>query len=650
MSRFQSVVLQSEFSKSFLVLVLLIAIPATATAGTFEVGSRSQAKLMKNKVHASQFLSRATFGPTIADIDTLAGRIGQVGVRQACSEWIDAQFLVPATEHQPLAEQMFGRDGYNGTEDGVWIQRYRYHAWWTVALQADDQLRQRLAWALSQILVTSEDGAGFNDRNTGNISNKARWLGPTNYYDTLVKGAFGNYRQLLQDVTYHPVMGVYLSHMRNRKTNGVRFPDENYAREVMQLFSIGLYELHQDGRLKTSLSGELIPTYDNETIKDLARIFTGLTFKPSDTSSTGRFFYSGYDFLYPMEMAQHEHDTESKTLFGNQTINLTDGNQEVSAALDILHAHDNIAPFVSFRLIQRLVKSNPSRGYIRRVANAFDDNGQGVKGDMKAVVKAILLDPEAWRSIRIQTQRLPDRVTVLTRGTEYSRLREPVVRYTSMLRGLEANSDDANGWAMMTPRDYDWTQEPYKSPSVFNFFLPSFQPPGELISFQPSRRIPNGDLVAPEFQQQTAVTANRLMNRYIWDLSRGGALFTASNGTVYNLRCDMTFNLDADRALVNDDNLTNKGSLTDAEWEVIQRAEAAQSDLVTLIDKYDLLFCSGTMPQDFKDDIAYVVLKETDWMIGNTGGTPQWQTRAGEFRVLTTLISILTSPFAAIEE
>lgn len=624
-------------------MLSLVFAATSASAGVFEVGSRQEARLTKNKVHASQFLSRATFGPTIADIDALATRMNQVGIRRACDEWIESQFALPATEHLPITLAMIQSDGHTTGAEGVWIQRYRYHSWWHAAITAPDQLRQRMAWALSQILVTSEDGAGFADRNPGDLSGLGRWLGPTHYYDTLVNDAFGNYRDLLQDVTYHPVMGVYLSHLRNRKTNGVRFPDENYAREIMQLFSIGLYELHQDGRLKTDLAGNLIPTYDNDTIREFGRVFTGLTFTPDDTSTNGRFFFSGNDFLYPMVMAQHEHDTEPKTLLNGQTIDIDDGDADIAAALDNIFAHDNVAPFISYRLIQRFVKSNPSRGYIRRVAMTFDDNGSGVKGDLKAVLKAILLDPEAWRSLRVQTMRNPDRVAVTPRGTEYSRLREPVIRYASMLRGLNATTSESDGYVKMLPMDYDWTQAPYKSPTVFNFYLPSYQPAGELIGFQPSRRIPNGNLVAPEFQQKTAVTTNRLINRYQWDLDTGQSRHRASNAN-YNLDCNMVFDLDADRALVNDDDLPN-GAI-----EAARRGVAAQSDMVTLIDKYDLLFCAGTLPQDFKDELAYRVLDQTDWMIGNTNGNPQWQTRAGEFRVESTLLVILTSPFAAIEE
>lgn len=601
-----------------LLLLLIASLSMPATAGTFVAESRSEATLMKRKIRAAQFLHRATFGPTIEQIDALASRMQQIGVSRACEEWIDEQLKLPATLHQPVIEAMIADDGYTTTEDGVWIQRYRHHAWWHNALTSEDQLRQRVAWALIQILVTSEDGDGFNDQNPGNISEKGRWLGPTHYYDMLVNNAFSNYRQILGDVTYHPVMGVYLSHMRNRKSNGVRFPDENYAREVMQLFSIGLYQLQMDGRLKTTTNGELIPTYDNETIKELARVFTGLTFKPSTLSN---FFWSGNDFLYRMEMYPPEHDTDPKTIFGT-VIDAQDGEAEIDTALDLLFGHDNVAPFVSLRLIQRLVKSNPSRGYIRRVARKFNDNGEGIKGDMTAVIKAVLLDPEAWRSERVRTLRDPYRVEVTQRGTEYSRLREPVVRYTSLLRAVHATSDYPTGRMMVTPQDWNWLQEPYKQPSVFNFFLPDFQPPGDLIGFQPSRRIPNGSLVAPEFQQKTAVTSNRLMNRYLWDISSQRARFTASS-TKYNLECNLIFDFSAEKTLATND-----------------------ADMPKLLDLFDLVFCCGTLPQDFKDRVVQVVNQETQWMKNNS----TWRPELEDYRVESALMAVATSPFAAIAE
>lgn len=611
MPRFPNVLLCST-------LLLIVGITSPSIAGTFQAESRGDAMLMKRKIRAAQFLQRATFGPTVEQIDELAARMQQVGVRRACEQWIDEQFQLPATLHLPVTETMIEDDGYTTTQDGVWIQRYRHHSWWHNALTSVDQLRQRVAWALIQILVTSESGAGFNDRNPGNLSGKGRWLGPTHYYDMLVQKAFGNYRDVLDEVTHHPVMGIYLSHMRNRKSNGIRFPDENFAREIMQLFSIGLYEMAPDGRYKTTTEGDLIPTYDNETIKELARVFTGLTFKPVEGRN---FFWSGNDFLYPMEMYQPEHDTDPKTLFGN-VIDVDDGEADIDAALDVLFSHQNVAPFISLRLIQRLVKSNPSRGYIRRVARKFNDNGQGVKGDLKAVVKAILLDSEAWRSQRVRTLRQPYRVQVTPRGTEYSRLREPVIRYTSLLRAVHANSDYHTGRMMVIPLNWNWLQETYKSPSVFNFFSPQYQPPGDLLDFQPSRRIPNRALYAPEFQQKTAVTSNRLINRYIWDISSQRARFTAS-GANYNFECNLNFDLSAEKQLA-----------------------TRNEDMPKLLDLFDLVLCSGSLPQDFKDRIVEVVNTETNWMKNNAN----WRKELENFRVESALIAVTTSPFAAVSE
>jgi hypothetical protein len=269
-----------------------------------------------------------------------------------------------------------------------------------------------------------------------------------------------------------------------------------------------------------------------------------------------------------------------------------------------------------------LVKSNPSRGYIRRVARRFNDNGEGVKGDMKAVTKAILLDPEAWRSERVRVLRTPFRVEVTPRGNEYSRLREPVIRYTSLLRAVHARSDYPTGRMMVLPQDWNWLQEPYKQPSVFNFFQPDFQPPGDLIGFQPSRRIPNGSLVAPEFQQKTAVTSNRLVNRYIWDISSQRAQFRASNSN-YDMTCNLNFDLSDEKSLATND-----------------------ADMPKLLDRLDLVFCCGTLPQDFKDRVVQVINSETQWMKNNN----DWRAELENFRVESAMIAVATSPFAAVAE
>lgn len=613
----------------FVALVGVLWLASLASAGTFEVSSRRELVMMKRKIQAAQFLSHATFGPTIEQIDALAERMAQIGTRRACEEWIDEQMALPPSFHRPLVIDMIEQDGLQSTDTNVWIQRYRYHAWWHNALAAEDQLRQRVAWALIQILVTSQDGAGFNDANPGNDSGEGRWIGPTSYYDLMVEHAFGEYRDLLEDVTYHPVMGVYLSHMRNRKTDlaANRFPDENYAREIMQLFTIGLYELHQDGRLKTDDQGNLIPTYDNETIKEFAKVFTGLAHKPHPNANGTTRFYWGNDLEAPMEMFDFEHEPGLKTLLRGEVIGsetAVDGHADIAAALDNLMAHENVAPFIARRLIQRLVKSNPSRAYIRRVVRKFNDNGRGVKGDLAAVVKAVLTDPEVWRGQRLLGRARPYRIEVISRGTDYSTLSEPVIRYTRMLRGVHATSKHPSGRMMMMPMNWNWVQEPYQSPTVFNYYLPDYQPPGDLLGYTPSRRIPNGFLSAPEFQIKTPVTSNRLAGRYIWDFSQQMSQQRWSNSSIgYTHNSDLVFDLSAEKQLCTED-----------------------EDMHQLMDLLDLVFCYGSMPQDYKERMVEVITTETNWMKNNA----TWRSDMENARVESALISTLLSPFAAVTQ
>ena len=255
-------------------IVVLFSSSSSCYGGTFEAESRGDVRRIRSDLRAAQFLSKATFGPTQEMIDTLSNRIRQVGYRRACGEWIDQQFAFPASSHEQVARDMVAADGRTLTEAGIGIANYRYQAWWHISLTREDQLRQKVAWALSQIFVIGDSGTGFNNNTARNIGDGELslpdWLGMSNYYDMLVNHADGNYRDILGDVTFHECMGVYLSAYRNRKadlTKG-RWPDENYAREIMQLFSIGLYELKQDGRLKVNEQGELIPTYDNEGITE----------------------------------------------------------------------------------------------------------------------------------------------------------------------------------------------------------------------------------------------------------------------------------------------------------------------------------------------------------------------------------------------
>lgn len=632
------------FTRILLAFALVLSIafsPQTSSlqAGTFEAANSKEVRTIRAKIRASQFLSCATFGPTSDDIDALALRIEQIGYRRACGEWIDQQCALPVTSHKQRILDIFTVDGIDHTVPDRNVTRVRHQAWWDVALQSDDQLRQKFAWALSQIFVISDNGAGFNT-NDPDESGLGTWLGPTDYYDkVLVENAFGSYRDLLGDMTFSPIMGTYLSHLRNRKASipNNRLPDENYAREIMQLCSIGLYKLRDDGRLMTNSSGNIIPTYTNEEIKTLARLFTG--FKYNNTTNN---IYGPINLNAPMRIWAPDHDNNlnyaedpnnpgqvdasapaHKRIFGVTLpaipVSPTEAQvvSEINAGLDVIADHPNVAPFLSRLLIQRMVKSNPSRAYIRRVARKFNDNGQGVRGDFKAVVKAILLDPELYQGQRLQRKNNPLRVEVVTRGTEFSRLREPVLRVTSLIRALKPTSDYSGGYMMLRNIEGNFGQSAYRSPSVFNFYLPDFQPPGEIIGFTPSRRNAHGALFAPEFQIVDAVTANRSVNQFLsWIRNRYVLSYLyVANGV--DLRNTITLNLDEEAALALD-----------------------PANMPALLSKWDLLFCSGSLSEETKSSILTALQTYV----------PSSTASHAEIRVEEALLAVILSPDCAVAD
>ncbi|MDQ8187298.1 DUF1800 family protein [Pelagicoccus sp. SDUM812002] len=409
---------------------------------------------------ASRFLAQATFGPTKQDI----ARVQEIGYEA----WIDEQFYIEPSYHR---DQMLAlRPALDDLEFRPYADE-RLVTWWTTAISAPDQLRQRVAFALSEIVVLS-------DKNSFNRLG----LATANFYDILVRNGFGSYEQILQEVTVNPLMGEYLTLLRSDKSS----PDENYAREIMQLFSIGLIMLNPDGTPLCDVDGHSIPTYDNDLIIELARAFTGWTYAGSDN-----FNYTPYgetDFFSPMVPFDDHHDFGKKTLTGGFTLP-----QGLSPTEDLRRAvkhfadHPNAGPFVGYRLIQRLTTSNPSPGYIYRVAKTFDDDGNGGRGNLAAVVKAILLDPEA---------RDPD-----THGrNRFGKLREPILRLTHLLRSFEAETSSnppVFGRYPIHNTTEAFAQSPMQAPSVFNFFSPEYAPPGEIM---------NRGLVAPEFATTTEIT------------------------------------------------------------------------------------------------------------------------------------------------
>lgn len=423
---------------------------------------------------ASRFASRTTFGATLDTLEAIEA--------SGAEAWLEAQFQTPLTSHDALVDSLLQRDAAgefadSGDNDN-WPALFGRLAWWHVTVTAQDQLRQRVAYALSQVFVISDTVDDL----------LAATHGTSNFYDTLLSHAFGNYRDLLRAVTLHPAMGVYLSHLNNARARPERgtFPDENYAREAMQLFSIGLFELHPDGSEKRDDNGQPIPSYDNDDIREFAKIYTGLSWG----GLNDRFGSQRPNFRVPMQMFDEYHEPEQKQLLRGQIVPAgQSGIADIDAAVDNLFNHPNVGPFFGRQLIQRLVTSNPSPAYISRVSAAFADNGSGVRGDMRAVLRAILFDPEAMAD--------PDP------QSNFGKLREPLLRFTAMLRQLGVESPDGFYANLGYVVQKFVQQHPLSAPSVFNFYLPGYQPVGEIGEQQ---------LVAPEFQITNSNTIIELSN------------------------------------------------------------------------------------------------------------------------------------------
>ena len=397
---------------------------------------------------ASRFLAQATMGATRSTMDAVVSR-GYDG-------WLTDQFALPrATSHW----DWLIANGYDAAANRNIVAGLDPTLWRQMIVEPD-QLRQRVGMALLDILVVGIDGIG----------DAWRTFSMAAYVDILLDNAFGNYRDILGAITTSFAMGSYLTFLNNRKANastGAQ-PDENYARELMQLFTLGLYQLNMDGSAKMNGS-QPVETYSQGDVSGLARVFTGLSPATSDSSTPAR-------YRMPLVMNAGINETGASSFLGTTVSG--GGMAAVKTALDTIFAHPNVPPFISKQLIQRLVTSNPSPAYVTRVATKFADNGQGVRGDMKAVIRAILLDSEA--------RGVP---TTATAG----KLREPVLRLTGWARAFAANSP-SNAWAIGDTSNASTRPGQAKghSPSVFNFYRPGYTPPGTSLA--------SSGLVAPEFQ------------------------------------------------------------------------------------------------------------------------------------------------------
>jgi len=586
--------------------VFAFSAPVRASDHLFESGLDEPAEGPFNVREASRFLTQSTFGATLPEIENLS-RIGY-------NAWLTQQFAAPSSLQLPFLDQLIAADVAAGVSIQVW-QDKRQEIWFRNALNGNDQLRQRVAFALSQILVISDQNGSLE----GNPTTMAH------YYDLLATGSFGNYRQMLEQVSLHPAMAHYLSMFMNRKpdaTENIR-PDENYAREIMQLFSLGLVRLNNDGSVMDGNAGQAgtqpIPTYDQTTIRGFAHVFTGWNYvgcvPPSQPEGPS---LNWWDWLYcpsgPENQDWRSHagwrtplkpwgentafgniyhaSADTKQLLNYPSVTLPGGvlpaggtaRSNMSAALDNIFNHPNVGPFLARLLIQRLVSSNPSPAYIDRVATVFNNNGAGVRGDLRAVVRAILMDSEARARPAANSSR--------------GKMREPLLRVTQLWRAMDARSVSGRineGW----PESYS-AQAVQRSPTVFNFFLPNYQLPGEIASL---------GLYSPEFQITTDTYITRLTNEL------GGKIHWAWFGN------------------------PGLGQLDPVQVSLSRDLQIAAQP-ARLIERYDLLFMAGTMSAPMTNVLVAHL---------NDIGMSSWEGAPRE-RVQDALWLILTSPEYVVEK
>jgi uncharacterized protein (DUF1800 family) len=474
----------------------------------------------------ARFLEQASFGPS----DQAIAAVKQLGI----NGWLSQQFNTPATGYgdfpyfpgtaPPACDSICQRDNYSLFQ----MQRTFFQN----AIAAPDQLRQRVAFALQQILVVS------------GLSNNLAYAN-AEYQNLLLNLAFSNFETILTEVTLNPTMGRYLDMVNNGKAISANDQaNENYARELLQLFSIGLYQLNQDGSMQSDSTGRPLPTYDEDVIKGFARVFTGWTYPPQPGAISQRYnlpYYKGRMVVDPTN-----HDTGSKSLLNGAVLAAGQTpDKDLADAVHLIFTHPNVGPFIGKQLIQKLVTSNPSPAYINRVAAAFADNGQGVRGDMKAVIRAILLDPEARGGMK--------------QDPVYGHLKEPVLFISHLMRALGGNSDGV----FLRTQSAGMQQNVMMAPSVFNFYPPDFM-------------LQSG-LLAPEFGIHDANAAFACAN-FVYQLvyGNGAAADSAVPGST-GTRLDLT------------------------------PFAALASDPAGLVDRLDVLLTHGTLSPSARTSIINAV-------------------------------------------
>jgi uncharacterized protein (DUF1800 family) len=442
--------------------------PPVAAAGSEPAGA-----------DATRFLTQATFGiKSEAEIDQLRSK--------GYERWLWEQFNTTAASHYEYLKWQKPRTIDKDNPNGKFTEEMPYEAVWQQWLHGPDQLRGRVSFALSQIVVVSNVAPDIYPQAL------ATWA------DLLNKNAFGNYRQFLEEVTLNPAMAYYLTMLKSQKENkeeGIR-PNENYAREILQLFSIGVDELNIDGSQRLDANGFPIPTYDQSVVEGFAKAFTGWSFSTNDNKKDDSFHHEDDDkedtWIKPLKSWPNYHSPGEKKLLNG--VMLPAGQtpeKDMKDALDNIFNHPNVGPYIGRQLIQRLVTSNPSPAYIARVATVFNNNGSGVRGDLKAVVRAVLIDPEARDLSKLAE-------------AGWGKQREPVVRFANYLRAFNGKSKSGiNTIHYLDDSDNALGQSPFLAPTVFNFYSPNYKAPG---------KIAQAGLYAPEFQITTETSVVGALN------------------------------------------------------------------------------------------------------------------------------------------
>jgi len=448
--------------------------------------TKSAASTPANAGDAARFLTQCAFGVTDADIAAVQAR--------GFDGWIDDQMAM--TPYSMLADVTQRLD----TQSPYQVEGFQafVESFWTGAITRPDQLRQRMQFALSQIFVVTLENETLRFGSP---------RGTTNYYDILGVNAFKNWRDLIEILTLNPITAVFLSYITNDKEDPSvgRNPDENYAREIMQLFSIGTVLLNPDGTPQLDAAGNTIPTYTHDDIAGLAKVFTGISWYSPSGPNESSWLSSAYSFFdqggdngnpSPTTFYPKHHSISQKQFLGvtipPQTAATSNPAGDLKIALDTLFHHQNTAPYFAKRLIQQFVTSNPSPAYVARMAAVFDNNGAGVRGDMGAVLKAILLDPEARDTAAAQA------------NGNFGKLREPVMRVANWGRTFHAVSKRGHYSIGETSDPADLSQSVLDAPSVFNFWRAGY--------VNPHSRTAAAGLVAPEFQVVSELTTAAYIN------------------------------------------------------------------------------------------------------------------------------------------